>query len=47
LNGQRAKIMGWSQDFATVGQLNGPLTAEYSWQTVCRVLTTKHGKFEA
>lgn len=39
LNNHPAVICGIKEDFAVVGTINGPaLRAEFSWQTVARVL---------
>jgi hypothetical protein len=48
LDGKRAKILGWSQDFATITQLpDGKVSAEFAWATVERVIKHSDGAFKA
>ena len=48
LDGKRAKIIGWSQDFATITQLpDGKVNAEFAWATVERVIKHSNGDFKA
>lgn len=39
LDGQPAKIIGWSLDFPQIAQTNGPLSLEWSWATVNRIMS--------
>lgn len=39
LDGQPAKIVGWQLDFPSVAQLNGPLSLQWSWATVNRIMS--------
>ena len=54
LNGRRAKIVGWTLDFAKVVCLpsgakdnQGPLEAEFAWPTVKHILENRNGEFKA
>lgn len=46
LNGEPAKIAGYKLDFANVRQLDGPIVAEFAWQTVERIVNNG-GNFRA
>lgn len=37
LNGMPAKVCGALNQFATVRQLNGPLSVEFSWAAIARI----------
>ena len=39
LNGKPAKVVGWKLNRPLVAELNGPLSVEYSWVTVDRVMS--------
>lgn len=47
LNGHRAAITGAMNDFATVRDLGTGLSAEWSWETVERIVTQKGGAFRS
>lgn len=48
LDGKRAVIRGWRNDFATVRQLpDGKLHAEFAWKTVEHVIEHSNGEFKA
>jgi len=48
LDGKRAQIIGWSNDFATVTQLpDGKVSAEFAWTTVEHVIKNSNGEFNA
>ena len=38
LNGERAAVTGRLLSFAIVSQVDGPLVAEYAWETVVTIL---------
>ena len=38
LNGKPAKVMGRAHRFATIGTLDGTMSAEWSWQTVDAIM---------
>lgn len=38
LNGEPAKIVGWSCDFPTIAQINGPVSHQWSWAAVNRIM---------
>lgn len=46
LNGERAKITGISQQFATVRQIQSGLGCEFAWETV-RHIVSKGGAFQS
>ena len=46
LDGQPAGISGFKNNFATVFQLEGSLSLEFSWLTVSRVVS-RGGKFRS
>ena len=46
LNGQRARVSGIQNPFATVTQFNSGLSAEWSWEAVERVIA-KGGNFQS
>lgn len=39
LDGQPAKVVGWMLDFPSVVQLNGPLSLQWSWAAVNRIMS--------
>jgi hypothetical protein len=47
LNGQRARIVGVKNDFATVRQLPDGLSADFAWITVKHVIEHSNGEFNA
>jgi hypothetical protein len=47
LNGQRARIVGITNDFATVRQLPDGLQADYAWVTVENIVNNHNGEFNA
>lgn len=46
VNGNRAKISGWKNNFATLHNLETGETSEWSWNTVSRVVS-KGGAFKS
>ena len=38
LDGEKATISGWSNDFATISRLDGGGSYEWSWQAVNRIM---------
>lgn len=38
LDGQRAKVMGYTKPYATVMQVKTGLSAEWSWEAVARIV---------
>lgn len=46
LNGEPAVIIGRLNPFATVRQINGTLSAEFSWPTVNLIMTDGFGEFD-
>jgi len=46
LEGEPAKITGRFNQFATVGQIDGPLAVEFRWDTIRRVMNLG-GNFQA
>lgn len=47
LNGQPARIGGILNDFATIGYMNGGMSAEFAWPTVKHIIENKNGAFKA
>ena len=47
LNGKPAKIVGKKITFPKVVEINGPLSVEFSWQAVKRIMTKNNGEFKA
>jgi len=45
LNGNRAVVGGFKNDFATVTDMTTGLSAEWSWSAVAVVITKSNGKF--
>lgn len=39
LDGQPAKVVGWKLDFPLVVQLKGPLSLQWSWASVNRIMS--------
>jgi hypothetical protein len=39
LDGQPAKIIGWNCDFPRVAHVSGPLSLQWSWATVNRIMS--------
>lgn len=46
LNGNRARITGYKNDFATVTDLATGLSAEWSWEAAQRIVNNE-GKFQS
>lgn len=46
INGEKAKVCGRLNGFATVASLESGLHAEFAWQTVEKIMLT-HKKFKA
>ena len=46
LDGERARIYGRLNKFATVAQVDGPLALEWSWETVKKIMDND-GKFSS
>lgn len=47
LNGNRAKVSGAMNRFATVTDLTTGLSAEWSWETVGHIIANKGGAFKS
>ena len=47
LDGKPAVILGRYADFATVAQVPDGPSYEWCWETVKRIMRTKHGKFKS
>jgi len=47
VNGRRAQISGWKNDFATVTDLRTGFSAQWAWSTVDFVVAERGGKFRA
>ena len=45
LNDKPARIVGRKITFPKVCEIDGPLSVEFSWQAVKRIMTQKDGKF--
>lgn len=45
LNGKRAAIRGWKNDFATVRQYDAGFSEEFAWVTVEHVVKNSGGAF--
>ena len=46
LDGERARIYGRLNKFATVAQVDGPLALEWSWETAKKIIDND-GKFSS
>ena len=47
INGNRAKITGYNQPFATVTDLTTGLSAQWAWATALRVIVMSDGRFRS
>lgn len=47
LDGQKAKVVGYGCEFATVTTMDGRQRVEFAWQTVRRVVQHSHGAFKS
>jgi hypothetical protein len=47
LNGERARISGARNPFATVTDLKSHLSAEWSWEAVERIINESNGMFRS
>ena len=47
LNDKPARITGRKEFYPSISEIDGPLSVQFSWQAVKRIITTKDAKFYA
>lgn len=45
LNGKPARIVGRKITYPKIAEIDGPLSVEFSWQAIKRIMTAKNGEF--